>query len=243
MPRKQTEAIILRTFPIGDQDKMVVFFTRHHGLGKGVAKGARKFSNRFGSSLEPLSYIKIFFYEKEGKELVTISNCDLLESFFDLQKDLDLSFTLSYFAELIENSLPARTEDDILFRLLLLSLQALKTGGDRAYLTAYFETWFLKINGFLPDFQSCKKCRKTLHSHGWLSPNKDGVYCQHCTSQKKEEILPEFKAFLIWVKKHSPSQSQSLPFSTDKIQSIHKILKEIIIFHMEHIPKALAYLK
>lgn len=243
MPRKQTEAIVLRTFPIGNQDKMVIFFTRHHGLGKGVAKGARKFGSRFGSSLEPLSYIKIFYYEKEGKELVTISNCDLLESFFDLQKNLDLSFTLSYFAELIENSLPARTEDDILFRLLLLSLQTLKKGGERVYLTAYFETWFLKINGFLPDFQSCKKCRKTLHSQGWLSPNKDGVYCQHCAFQKKEEVIPELNAFLTVVKKHPPSQSQSSPFSMDNIQSIHKILKEIIIYHMEHSPKSLAYLK
>ena len=82
MPQKQSEAIILRTFNIGDQDKLVVFIGRHIGLKKGVAKGARKFGNRFGSSLEPLSYVKVFYYEKEGKELVTISNCDLIESFF-----------------------------------------------------------------------------------------------------------------------------------------------------------------
>jgi DNA repair protein RecO (recombination protein O) len=243
MPRKQTEAIVLRTFPLGDLDKMVVFFTRHHGLGKGVAKGARKFGSRFGSSLEPLSYVKIFFYEKEGKELVTISNCDLLESFFDLQKDLDLSFTLSYFAELIENSLPARSTDDILFRLVLLTLQTLHKGGERTYVTAYFEAWFLKINGFLPDLQSCKKCRKTPLAQGWLSPNKDGAYCLQCAFHKKEEILPELAVFLKWIKQHPPSQSPTPPFSADQIRSIRQILKEIIIFHMEHTPKSLAYLK
>ena len=55
MPRDQSESIILRTFPIGDQDKLVVFFGRKRGIFKGVAKGARKFGNRFGSSLEPMT--------------------------------------------------------------------------------------------------------------------------------------------------------------------------------------------
>ena len=81
MPLEQSEGFILRTFNIGEQDKIVVLFSRDKGLFKGVAKGARKFGNRFGSSLEPLSHVRIFYYEKEGKELVTISNSDLIESF------------------------------------------------------------------------------------------------------------------------------------------------------------------
>jgi DNA repair protein RecO (recombination protein O) len=85
MPRHQSESIILRTFPIAEQDKLVVFFGRQRGIFKGVAKGARKFSNRFGSSLEPMSHVTAFYYEKEGRELVTVSGCDLLESFFELQ--------------------------------------------------------------------------------------------------------------------------------------------------------------
>jgi DNA repair protein RecO (recombination protein O) len=64
MPREQTEAIILRTFHFGEQDKIVGFFSRDRGVIKGIAKGARKFGNRFGSSLEPLSLVKIYYYEK-----------------------------------------------------------------------------------------------------------------------------------------------------------------------------------
>ena len=71
MPLEQTEAIVLRTFNVGEQDKIVVFFSRDRGILKGVAKGARKFGNRFGSSLEPLSLVKAHYYEKERKELKT----------------------------------------------------------------------------------------------------------------------------------------------------------------------------
>ena len=243
MPRNQSEAIVLRTLNLGEQDKIVVFFGRERGLFKGVAKGARKFGNRFGSSLEPLSHVKVFYYEKEGKDLVTVSNCDLIESFFELQIDLDTSFTLCYFAELIENSLPSRTEDDILFRLTLLILQKLKTGGNLGFLTAYFEVWFLKINGFLLNLSHCKKCRKTIENKGWLSPKRDGIYCPQCTPSTKDEIDPNLKSFITWVKKNHPPEGEDVPYSSEQIQAFRKILKDIIIYHMEHAPKSLSYLK
>jgi len=58
MPLYQSEAIVLRSFNLGDQDKIVIFFSRNKGVIKGVAKGARKFGSRFGSSLEPITMKK-----------------------------------------------------------------------------------------------------------------------------------------------------------------------------------------
>ena len=241
MPLAQSESFVLRTFNIGEQDKLVVFFSRDFGLFRGIAKGARKFANRFGSSLEPMSYVKVFYYEKERKELVTISNCDLLESFFDIQKDLDISLALSYFSELIEQFFPARSKDDTLFRLLLSTLQAFKTYTNPEFLSAYFEAWFLKINGLLPDFKRCKKCKNEITDHGWLSLKRDGIFCNNCAQQKKEEIKPELNAFIKWVKKNPPPRDNKIPFSEQQIESVRKILKSIVIFHMEREPKSLSY--
>ena len=72
---------------VGDQDKIAVFFCREKGVIRGVAKGARKFGNRFGSSLEPMSVVRVFYYEKERRDLITVSGCDLLESFFEIQAE------------------------------------------------------------------------------------------------------------------------------------------------------------
>jgi DNA repair protein RecO (recombination protein O) len=243
MPREQSEAIVLRCFNVGEQDKIVVLFSRDKGIIKGIAKGARKFGSRFGSSLEPLSLVKVFYYEKETKDLVTVSNCDLVESFFEIQDDLQISFTLSYFAELIEEFSPSRAKDDTLYRLLLTILSSLKGGGDLNFLTRYFEAWLLKINGVLPDLHKCKKCRKTLTDSGWLSPKKDGVFCGHCASQKKEGIKTELGSFVQWIKKNSPPKKGPLPFSAPELENIKKILQDIIIFHLEKKPKTLRYLK
>ncbi len=242
MPREQTEAIILRTFSYGEQDKIVGFFSRDKGIIKGVAKGARKFGNRFGSSLEPFSLVKIYYYEKERKDLVTISDCDLIESYFDIQNDPDISFTLSYFAELIEEFSPARAKDDTLYRLLFSILQTLNKSGNLNFLSRYFEAWLLKLNGVLPDLKKCKKCHKPLAEPGWLSPKKDGVFCDRCAPSKKEEIKPEVYLFVQWARKNPPPEKGPLPFSPEQLDTIKKVLQKMIIFHLEREPKTLRLL-
>ncbi len=243
MPLDQTEAIVLRSFSFGDQDKIVVFFSRDKGLLRGVAKGARKFGNRFGSSLEPLSLVNIFFYEKERKDLVTVSQADLIESFFEVHRDYRASCTLGYFAELVEEFFPSRAGEDLVFRLLLSILRAIKEKGNLELLSRYFEAWFLQINGLLPDFRRCKKCRRPLSETGWLSPRKDGVYCAACAPYQKEAVPAELPDFLEWVKKNAPPRENASPFSPGQLKAISQTLQSLIVFHLEREPKSLHFLK
>jgi DNA repair protein RecO (recombination protein O) len=242
MPNDQSEAIVLRTIPAGDQDKIVVLFCREKGLLRGVAKGARKFGNRFGSSLEPMSVVRVFYYERERRDFVTISGCDLLESFFDIQADPKTAFLLTYFAELIEESSPPRSKEDVLYRLLLSVLSALKDGGERGLLAAYFEAWLLQINGLLPDFSSCRKCRRPLNP-GWLGGKKDGAYCSDCALLKKEEVPADTHAFLHWVRTNPPPQGAKTPFAHAEVNRIRKVLQAMIVYHLEREPKTLQFIK
>jgi DNA repair protein RecO (recombination protein O) len=242
MPTDQSEAIVLRTTNVGDQDKIVVLFGRDKGLFRGVAKGARKFGNRFGSSLEPLSVVQVFYYEKERHDLVTISGCDLLESFFEVQADPKMVFLLTYFAELVEEFAPARAREEVLYRLLLSVLHALAAGGDRPFLAAYFEAWILHVNGYLPDLGTCRKCRKPLNP-GWLGAKRDGAYCSDCAPLKKEEIPAETQAFLRWVRKNPPSESGGHGFPAAEIGLIRKTLQAMIVYHLEREPRTLQFIK
>ncbi len=243
MPLDQTEAIVLRSFNIGDQDKLVVLFSREKGLLRGVAKGARKFGNRFGSSLEPMSLVKAFYYEKERSDLVTISQADLIESFFEVQGDFQSACTLSYFAELVEEFFPSRAKEDIVFRLLCSVLQAIKAKGDLRILGRYFEAWFLQINGLLPDFRRCRKCRKRLTEGGWLSPRMDGVYCEPCAPLKKEAVPKEFFPFLVWARENAPPTEGGPSCSAGQLEAIGRTLQSIIIYHLEREPRSLHFLK
>lgn len=242
MPTDQAEAIVLRTSNVGDQDKIAVFFCREKGILRGVAKGARKFGNRFGSSLEPMSVVRVFYYEKERRDLITVSGCDLIESFFEIQTEPATAFLMGYFAELIEEFAPTRAREDVLYRLLLSVLRCLKEGGDRDFAAAYFEAWFLQANGLLPDLSACRKCRKPL-APGWLAPKRDGAYCADCAPLKKDDVPPAIQDFLRWARKNPPPGGCAPPFAADQIAAIRRALQAMIVYHMEREPRALHYLK
>ncbi|MDD8030932.1 MAG: DNA repair protein RecO [Acidobacteriota bacterium] len=242
MPIDQSEAIILRTQNFAEQDKLVVFFSREKGLVRGIAKGARKFNNRFGSSLEPFSVVRIFYYEKERQDLVTISNCDLLESAFELLNDLKVSYAFSYIAELTEKFSPYRAGEELLYRLLLTIIQSARAGQKIEYLTRYFEYWFLKINGILPDFRTCQKCHQKIKQTVWLEPQKDGVLCQRCVSDKKFAISPWLLQAIDWMKKNPPAAEPGVELKPEDWKYLGRVFQSIIIFHLEDRPKTLNYL-
>src|SRR5260370_39883187 len=95
MPARETEAIILKTFPLGEADRLVSFLGRTSGRLRGVAGGARRVKNRYGSTLEGLSHVQIWYVEKETRWLGRIQQCELLEAFKKAQSNYEVSTGLA----------------------------------------------------------------------------------------------------------------------------------------------------
>ena len=108
MPLKESEAIVLRTFPLGEGDRLVSFLDRQSGRVRGVARGARLPKSRFGSTLEMLAYIRIWYFERETRELVRINQCELIESFMDVQRDYSSADRLSRWSAKLRTRFSAR---------------------------------------------------------------------------------------------------------------------------------------
>src|SRR5256712_5338233 len=72
MPLYTTDALILRTYTLGESDRIVVFLTRDRGKKRGVAKNARQSRRRFGGALEPMTYGRVGYLERERRELVRL---------------------------------------------------------------------------------------------------------------------------------------------------------------------------
>src|SRR5712692_4992335 len=108
MPLRESEAIVLRTYPLGEGDRIVSCLDRAAGRLRGVARGARHPKSRFGSTLEPLSHIRIWYFERETRELVRINQCELLESFMEVQSDYSIANFLALISEVTESVLAER---------------------------------------------------------------------------------------------------------------------------------------
>src|SRR5512139_2929751 len=73
MPLYTTEAVSLRTYKLGEADRIVVFLTRDRGKKRGVAKGARRNRSLFTGALEPMTRAGVAYYERELRDLVRIN--------------------------------------------------------------------------------------------------------------------------------------------------------------------------
>ena len=80
MALKESEAIVLRTYPLREADLLVTLFTRAEGKVRGVARSAKKSKRRFGGALEPLTYVRAFYEDRERQELARLDSCEVLES-------------------------------------------------------------------------------------------------------------------------------------------------------------------
>src|SRR5258705_6507581 len=72
MPVYTTDALILRSYKLGESDRLVVFLTRDRGKKRGVAKNARQSRRRFGGALEPLTCGRVGYVEHERRDLVRV---------------------------------------------------------------------------------------------------------------------------------------------------------------------------
>ena len=80
MPLHTADALILRTYKLGETDRIVVFLTRDRGKKRGVAKGARRPRSRFSGALEPLSEVRVAYFESERRELVGLNYAETIRS-------------------------------------------------------------------------------------------------------------------------------------------------------------------
>src|SRR4029077_12294827 len=117
------------------------FLGRESGKLRGVAAGARRLKNRYGSTLEILSHVQIWYVEKETRDLVRIQQCDLLESFHKAQSDYGLSTGLAVVSEVSELVLPEHETADPMFRLILLTVREVEKTGSWAVPLSYFAFW------------------------------------------------------------------------------------------------------
>jgi DNA repair protein RecO (recombination protein O) len=181
MPARETEAIILKTFPLGEADRLVSFLGRTSGKLRGVAAGARRLKNRFGSTLEVLSHVKIWYVERETRELVRIQQCELLESFHKAQSDYRLSTGLAVISEISELVLPEHEVAEPMFRLILLTAQEIERTSEWEVPLTYFAFWAVRLGGWLPLFERCANCgtpfgAQVAHHAPWTA----GLLCEKC---------------------------------------------------------------
>ena len=180
-----TEAFVLRTYKLAEQDKIVVFFTRDLGKIRLVAKGARKLKNRFGASLEILTRVRILFHNKPNRELQVLDRAELLYSPMEKERTLRFNYYLFYFAEIIHEFFPDHEKNHAAFKILLNIEHALTNNQNLDFLARYVELQLLHSQGILSSVVFCSQCNRrfdSLMERRYLGASTE-VLCTKCRQE------------------------------------------------------------
>src|SRR5438046_746332 len=170
MPLYTTDALILRTYKLGESDRIVVFLTRDRGKKRGVAKNARQSRRRFGGALEPMTYGRVGYVERERRDLVRLEYVEPIRSPLAAVDGEALGY-VEYFAELIDEWAQENDANEPLFRLGASMVEAIAAGVSIEPLARYFEYWMLRLGGvYEPDGRLSDEARAFLAAARTCSP-------------------------------------------------------------------------
>lgn len=233
MPLKQSEAIVLRTYPLRESDLLVTLFTRTEGKVKGVAKAAKRSKRRFGGALEPLTYVRAYFDDRERQELARLDSCDVLLSPLATEVSYPRAVALGHVAEVLDELLPDREANDTIFRLarsVLISLQ-----GPAIWMPlTYFDLWTVRLVGFLPELSECIVCGAALNgSRAYFHALVDGLMCASDKRLASSELSPESRLMAAEMFRSPIENFAGSPWPKSRAADLRRYLVQIMERHLE----------
>lgn len=232
MAQFETESLVLKSYNLAEADRIVVFFTRDHGLVRGVAKGAKRLKSRFGSTLELFSTVNLTFFQKEDRELVSIQQIELLRSSFEVASDPAYLHTFSYIADLLSAFVPPHDPNETLYRMVKACIESTaRTPADLTAIRMYFELWLLRLGGYLPDWRRCGECKREFTAEESADVRADlHLLCGSCRRSKGGQAITAAEREVFFVaQKLKPSEF--VEFAAERIDTvifISGILKRIL---------------
>jgi DNA repair protein RecO (recombination protein O) len=226
MPLLSSDALVLRTYKVGETSKVVVLLTRERGKVRAVAKGARTARSRYQSALEPLSEVRVGLYGRQGAELFRLGECELLRSAFGAgARGLETALTLSYFAELLDAFAQEGEAEDAVYRLALAVLRAADGGTEVVALARYLETWLLRLHGIYPPLDRCAACQAALPDGElrYHAPSH-GFVCAACGPASGPVLPGAARAFVRDALRQPPAALAAFPPAAAALEGFHEAL-------------------
>ena len=238
MAIRHDQGIVLRSYPFGEADCVVVLLSPNNGKIRTVAKGVRKTLSRFGGRLEPFTHVDLVLYE--GRNLDTITQVAVLEPFPHLRLDLDAVVAAGTMVEAADAVAQEEESSIRLFLLLQRGLKALEQGETRQDLITSFLLKLADVVGVAPSLMQCASCGRFEGLHRF-SFGGGGAVCDRCRiegSVRLRDGLTEYLAAL------AAAEMTSLPDPDNSMSGeAMGIARRFVEYHLDRKLNSLAVME
>lgn len=171
--------VVLRTFRLGEADRIVVLLTRDSGKVRAVAKGVRRTRSRFGGRLEPLSHVSVQLHR--GRELDIVNQVESVDSAGSVFGDLDAMTDASAVLEAVDLLVPDREPVPEVYRMLVGVRQMLMDRPSPLVMPAFLFK-LLAFEGVRPVLDCCVVCNTAIEPEevAGFDLHQGGACCRSC---------------------------------------------------------------
>lgn len=237
MAIRSDQGIVLRGYPFGEADRVVVLLSPNRGKLRTVAKGVLKTTSRFGGRLEPFTHVDLVLYE--GKNLDTITQVSIIEGFPRLRDDLDRVVAAGTMVEAVD---AVAQEDESSLRLFLLlqrGLRALDAGIVGNHLITSFLLKLAGVVGVAPALDSCAACGRH-EDLAVFSFSNGGVLCQRCRGDRGVKLRPGLTDYMAALER---AEFTELPEAEPSLMSdAMGVARRFVEYHLDRSLTSLAVL-
>ena len=152
-------AVVLRSWKLGESDRIVSMMTQSNGKIRCVAKGVRKTRSKFGSRVEPTNHLQVQLYRGKG-DLDTLTQVESIDRFPILRQDLELFARASAMLEAVEVVSQEREPNEPLYTMLARALHTVSSSESHLVVAGFFLK-LLAQEGFSPSVDVCVLCGST----------------------------------------------------------------------------------
>ncbi len=175
----KSAAVVIGSFPLGESDRVVSFYSREHGRLRGVAKAARRIRSRFAGALELFTLGELVFFETGRSELVRVDHFDVTRPFEGLRADLDRLGHASWVVECVARLTAERDRHAALFGLLVRGLRTMEMAPAPADVAVCFGVRCLDVLGHRPRLDRCGGCGRAYPFPN-AAVDESGLVCPDC---------------------------------------------------------------
>jgi len=183
----KSAAVVIGSFPLGESDRVVTFYSRDFGKIRGVAKSARRIRSRFGSALELGTLGELVFFDTGRSELVRVDHFDITRPFNRVREDLERLARAAWIIECVARMTADRDRHVALFGLLVRALRALEGAVKPARVALAFGVRCIEVLGHRPRLDACVECGRA-YPFARASLGAGGLACEACA--RGSDALP-----------------------------------------------------
>ncbi len=198
MANYTAQAINLKSYNLGESDKIMHMYSREYGLIRGVAKGAKKISSSLGGKMQLLVANNLLL--ANGRNLDIVCQAQVIDGFCNVRGDMTKLIYSFYCAELVnnfgmENDPNSNQVYDVLFEALK-NISIFSSLEEILWTVIRFKLKLMEAVGYAIELNQCVKCNEIDHNYSaynFFCPESGGVLCLKCNEKAIKTIAIDKK--------------------------------------------------